>query len=109
MLWEDFNRKLTPPEIEPLTATRLSRGKDSKHRNYPRLRVLFASTADVENVLLANHQPNSDGDVKILLGIPYSEDTHREHLQGTSQAVVMQNRYHRAKCLGEKGTRLRRL
>lgn len=104
MLWVDFNRKLTLPEIEPLTATRLSQGKDSKHRNHPRLREVFASTADVEDVLLANHQPNSDGDVKILLDIPYSEDTHREHLQGTSQPVVLQNRYHRAKCLGGKRT-----
>ncbi|CAH8453908.1 unnamed protein product [Schistosoma bovis] len=74
MLWGELNKKLELPRIEPLTVTRLTRGKDSKHLNHPRLlRVTLKNATDVEDVLLASHLLKSDGNVRILPDILYSE------------------------------------
>ncbi|CAI2726671.1 unnamed protein product [Schistosoma spindalis] len=74
MLWGELNKKLELPRIEPLTVTRLTRGKDSKHQNHPRLlRVTLKNATEVEDVLLASHLLKSDGNVRILPDIPYSE------------------------------------
>ena len=74
MLWGELNKRLELPRIEPLTVTRLTRGKDSNHLNHPRLlRVTLKNASDVEDVLLASHLLKSDGNVRILPDIPYSE------------------------------------
>ncbi|CAH8477288.1 unnamed protein product, partial [Schistosoma rodhaini] len=56
MLWGELIKRLELPRIEPLTVTRLTRGKDSNHLNHPRLlRVTLKNASDVEDVLLASH------------------------------------------------------
>ncbi|VDP31432.1 unnamed protein product [Schistosoma margrebowiei] len=73
-LWGELNKKLGLPRIEPLTVTRLTRGKRSKHQNHPRLLcVTLKNATDVKDVLLASHLLKSDGNVRILSDIPYSE------------------------------------
>ena len=53
MLWGELNKKLQLPRIEPLTVTRPTRGKDSKHQNHLRLlRVTRTNATDLEDVLL---------------------------------------------------------
>lgn len=57
-----------------MTVTRLTQGKVFKHQNHPSLRRVTLKTAtDVEDVLLASHLVKSDGNVRILPDIPYSE------------------------------------
>ncbi|VDP53433.1 unnamed protein product [Schistosoma margrebowiei] len=74
MLWGELNKKLELPRIEPLMVTQLSRGKDSKHLNHPRLlRVTLKNAIDIEDVLLASHLLKSDGNVRILPDIPFCE------------------------------------
>ncbi|VDP62010.1 unnamed protein product [Schistosoma curassoni] len=74
MLWGELNKKLGLPRKEPLTVTQHTRGKESKHQNHPRLlRVTLKNATDVEDVLLASHLLKSDGNVRILPDIPYSE------------------------------------
>ena len=51
-----------------------NRRKDSNHQNHPRLlRVTLKNASDVEDVLLASHLLKSDGNVRILPDIPYTE------------------------------------
>ncbi|VDO94878.1 unnamed protein product [Schistosoma margrebowiei] len=74
IFWGELNKKLELPGIEPLTVTRLTRGKESKNQNHPRLlRLTIKNSTDVEDVLLASHLLKSDGNVRILPDIPYSE------------------------------------
>ncbi|VDO55384.1 unnamed protein product [Schistosoma margrebowiei] len=74
MLWGELNKNLGLPRIEPLTVTRLTRGMDSKHQNLRSLlRVTLKNATDVEDVLLASHLLKSDGNVRILPDIQYSE------------------------------------
>ncbi|VDP52929.1 unnamed protein product [Schistosoma mattheei] len=48
MLWDELNMKPELPKIEPLNVTRLTRGRDSKHQNHPRLlRVTLKNATDV--------------------------------------------------------------
>ncbi|VDP40269.1 unnamed protein product [Schistosoma margrebowiei] len=62
MLWGELNKKLGLPRIEPLTVTRLTRGKKSKHQNHLRLRrATLKNATDVDGVLLASHLLKSDG------------------------------------------------
>ncbi|VDO50854.1 unnamed protein product [Schistosoma margrebowiei] len=74
MLWGELNKKLKLPRIKPLTVTRLTRGKESKYQNHPRLlRATLKNATDVDDVLLASHLLKSDGNEKILPDILYSE------------------------------------
>ncbi|VDP49805.1 unnamed protein product [Schistosoma margrebowiei] len=74
MLCDELNKKLEIPRIESLTVTRLTRGKDSKPLNHPRLlRITLKNATDVEDVLLSSHLLKSNGNVRILPDIPYSE------------------------------------
>ncbi|VDP36931.1 unnamed protein product [Schistosoma curassoni] len=65
MLWGELNKKLEILRLEPLTVTRLTRGKESKHQNHPRL---LRATLKNETDFL-----KSDGNVRILPDVPYSE------------------------------------
>ncbi|VDO76134.1 unnamed protein product [Schistosoma margrebowiei] len=74
MLWGELNKKLELPRIEPLTVTWLTRRKEFKHQNHPRLlRVTLKYATDVKNILIASHLLKPDENVRIMPKIPYSE------------------------------------
>ncbi|VDO63420.1 unnamed protein product [Schistosoma margrebowiei] len=93
MLWDVLNVKLELPKTEPLTVTRFTRGRDSKRQNPPRLlRVTLKNATDVKDVLLASHLLKSDGNVRILPDIPYSEHNLIRNISKESRETFFRGR-----------------
>ncbi|VDP79288.1 unnamed protein product [Schistosoma curassoni] len=88
-----MNKKPELPRIEPLTVTRLTQGNESKHQNHSRLlRVTLKNATDVEDVLLACHLLRSDGNVRILPDIPYSERNLIRNISKESRETLFSER-----------------
>ncbi|VDP50309.1 unnamed protein product [Schistosoma margrebowiei] len=74
MLWSELNKNLELPRIEPLTVTWPTRGKESLHQHHKKLLgVTLTNATDVYDVVLPDHLLKSNGNVRIMLDIPYSE------------------------------------